>query len=184
MREGFLRQVELGGGGHFALVGLHLGQHVGVVGRVGDDGDMRVVLGGGTHHGRPADVDVLDRVFQRAAGLGDGGRERVQVHHHQVDGRDVVLLQRGDMLGQVAARQDAGVHFRLQRLHAAIQHLGEAGVVGDFGDGDAVVGQQFGGAAGGEDLHAELVQSLGEFENAGLVRHADERLLDGHAVFP
>jgi hypothetical protein len=46
---------------------------------VGDDADaallVAVVLGRGAHHGRAADVDVLDRVFQRAAGLGHGLRK-------------------------------------------------------------------------------------------------------------
>ncbi len=166
--------------GNFAAVGLHLGQHVGVVGRVGDDGDMRVVFGGGTHHGRSADVDVLDRILQRAAGLGDGRRERVQVHHHEVYGRDVMLLQRGDMLGQVAPRQDARMNLRLQRLHASVQHLGKAGVVGDFRDGDAVVGEQLGCPAGGKNLYPELMQAACKFKDAGLVRYADECLFDGH----
>jgi hypothetical protein len=59
------------------------------------------------------------------------------------------------VLGQIAARQDAAVHLRVQRLHAAIEHLREAGVIGHFGHGQAGVGQQFGGAAGRQQLDAE-----------------------------
>ena len=59
-----------------------------VVGR-GDDADVGVVLGGAAHHGRPADVDQLDR--------GVGG-ERVEVADHQVDGLDALGLE----VGQVA----------------------------------------------------------------------------------
>ena len=36
------------------------GEHVGVPGRVGDDGHRAVVLGRGADHGRAADVDLLD----------------------------------------------------------------------------------------------------------------------------
>jgi len=82
------------------------------------------------------------------------------------------------MLRQVAARQDTRMHLRLQRLHASVQHLREAGVIRHLGDRDAVIGEQLGGAAGGKDFYAELVQALREFENAGLVRHADECLFD------
>ena len=48
-------------------------------------------------------------------------------------GRNAVLFQRGDVLRQVAARQDAAVHLRVQRLDAAVEHFRKAGVVGDFG---------------------------------------------------
>ena len=90
-----------------------------------------------------------------------------------------MLFQRGDMLRQIAPRQNARVNFRLQRLHAPIQHLREAGVIRNFGDRDAVVGEQLGGAAGGEDFYAELVQAFGEFEYTGFIRYADECLFDG-----
>ena len=49
---------ELGGGGAVEL--LQVGQQLAVVRHVHDDGDVAVILGGGTDHGRPADVDGLD----------------------------------------------------------------------------------------------------------------------------
>jgi hypothetical protein len=97
----------------------------GVVGRIDDHGHVAVVLGRRAQHGRAADVDVLDGVRQRAVILGDGLLERVQVDHQQVDRRDAVLGQRCHVLGQVAAGQDAAVHLRVQRLHAAVEHLGK-----------------------------------------------------------
>ena len=84
------------------------------------------------------------------------------------------------MLGQIAPSQDTGVYLRLQCLHAPVQHLGEAGVIGHLGARHAVVGQQFGSAASGQDLHAEVVQALGKFEDAGFIRDADECLSNGH----
>jgi hypothetical protein len=71
---------------------------------------------------------------------------------------DAVLLQRGHVLGQVAARQQAAVHLGVQGLDAAVQHFGEAGDLGHLGHGQALVGQQLGGAAGGDELHAQRVQ--------------------------
>ncbi len=41
-------------------VGAERGEHGGIVGGVGQDDDIRVVLGGGAEHRRPADIDVLD----------------------------------------------------------------------------------------------------------------------------
>jgi hypothetical protein len=104
--------------------GLQLGQHGLVLVGGGDHAHVLPVLGGGAHHGGAADVDVLDGVGQRAAGLGHGGFKRVEVDHQQVDGLDAVFLQRGHVLGQVAAGQQAAVHHGVQGLDAAVQHFG------------------------------------------------------------
>ena len=110
--------------------------------------------------------------------LRHGLLERIQIDHHHVDVRDVVLFQGFHVLRKIAPRQNAAVHFRMERLDAAVQHFGKAGVVGHFGDLDAVVGQQFGGAAGGQDIDAHRGQRAREFENAGFIGDGDEGLFD------
>jgi hypothetical protein len=155
--------------GQLAAVGLQLGQHGCVLVGRGDDAHVLPVLGGAAHHGGAADVDVLDRVGQRATGLGHGGFKGVEVDHQQVDGVDAVLLERRHVLGQLAARQQAAVHLGVQGLDPAVEHLGELRDLGHLGHGQAFVGQQLGGAAGGEQLDAQRVQFLGEFNDAGLV---------------
>jgi len=140
------------------------------------------VRGGGARRGGAADVDVFNRVFQRAAGLGDGGGEGIKVDAHEVDIADVVFFHGGNVIKQIAPAEDAAVDFRVQRFHAAVEHFGEAGVVGHFDDGNARIGQELGRAAGGEDFHAQTVQGLGKGDNAGFVGKADEGALDfmGH----
>jgi hypothetical protein len=97
-------------------VRFQLGQHGGVLVGVGQHAHVFPVLGGAAHHGGAADVDVLDGVGQRAAGLGHGGFKRVEVDHQQVDGVDAVLLQGRHVLGQFAAGQQAAVHLGVQVL--------------------------------------------------------------------
>ena len=46
---------------------VHVAEHLAIVGRVNDDGDGGVVLGGGADHGGAADVDVLDAFGVRGA---------------------------------------------------------------------------------------------------------------------
>ena len=53
-----------------------------------DDRDVGVVLGGGPDHGRPADVDLLDQLVDVIPGRSSGGRERVEVHDHELERRD------------------------------------------------------------------------------------------------
>ena len=62
---------------------------------------------------------------ERGAGARRRLAERIQVHDHEVDGADAVLGDRLHVLGQVAAREQAAVHRRMQRLHPAVEHLGK-----------------------------------------------------------
>ena len=139
--ECFARQVEAGFVGQPAARLLQFADNSIEIGIVGDDGDVFPVFGGGTHHGGAADVDVFNRVFQCAGCFGDGGGKRIQVHAHQIDIADAVFLHFGHVLVQIAAPQNPAVDFRMQRFHAAVQHFGEAGVVGHFNHGDLRVCQ-------------------------------------------
>ncbi|MNN21916.1 hypothetical protein D3C81_1352530 [compost metagenome] len=130
---------------------VHFSQDARVVDRVDHDRDAAgfgaVVLGRRAQHGRAADVDVLDRVGERAVRLGDGFTERIQVDHQHVDAIDARCLDGVHVLGAVATGQEAAVNLGVQRLDAAIQNFRRTRVGGHFGDGQAGVGQQLGGAA-------------------------------------
>ncbi len=91
MFEHLDRQIEAGGGAHGAVVGPHFSQHPVVIAGIHHYGHRRVILGRRPQHSRPADVDVFNRVGQRAVRLGDRGLERIKIHHQQVDGRNAVL---------------------------------------------------------------------------------------------
>src|SRR5690606_1285270 len=161
---------------------VDVGQHALVVGRVYDHAHAAfrraVILGGGAQHGGTADVDVLDGVGKGAAGLGDGLAERIEVDDQQIDAIDAVLFNGLQVFGAVAAGQQAAVDLGMQRLDAAVQDLGRAGVLGHFGDVQAGLRQQLGGAAGGQEAHAALGQRLGEFDNTGFVGDRKKSCLD------
>jgi hypothetical protein len=116
-------------------------QHHHVVGRIDDHGDALVVLGGAAQHRRPADVDLLDDLAARDAGLADRLAEPVEVDAQHVDRIDAVLRHRRTMTGVVALAEQAAVDLRVQRLQAPVHQFGEAGVVGDLGDRQARVEQ-------------------------------------------
>lgn len=102
----------------------------GIVGGIGDDRDEGVVLGGGAHHRGAADIDILDNLVAACA-LGDGLGEGVEVDHDQVDHADRMFAGRSHVAGIIAHREQAAMDDRVQRLDAAIHHLGKAGEVGD-----------------------------------------------------
>ena len=144
-------------------------EHRRVLARIGQHRHIFPVLGRAAHHGWAADVDVLDGVFQRATRLGHGGFKRVEVDHQQVDGVNAVGLQGGHVLGHIAARQQAAMHLGVQRLHAAIQHLWETGDLGHLFDRQALLCQQFGGAARGNQANVQGVQGTRQLNDARFV---------------
>ena len=103
----------------------------------------------------------------------DGSRrERIEVAHHEVDRRDVVRREGGEVVGLRAVGQDAGVQSRVQRLDPTVEHLGETRDVGDFEVLDTGVAQRRGGAARGDQFDAVRAQSGREFDQSGLVPDA------------
>ena len=135
-----------------------------------------MVLGGGAEEGGAADVDVLEGVLEGHAGLGDGGLEGVEVDGDEVDGLQAAEGELGGVVGEVAAGEDAGVDGGVEGFHPAVEHLGEAGEVGDLLDGEAGVGEDAVGRAGADEVHAEVVEGAGKLGRAGLVVDAQERL--------
>lgn len=90
-----------------------------------------------------------------------------------------VFFHLGDVFVQIAPAQNTAVDFRMQGFHAAVEHFGETGVVGNFNHGNARIGKQLRRAAGREDFDTELGQGLGKFDCARLVGQADQGAFDG-----
>ena len=101
---------------------------------------------------------------------GHGGLERIEIHHHQLEGEDAVFGQRLHVFGIVVAAEDAAVDLRMQGFQPAVHHFREAGVLGNVADRNALAFQVFAGAAGAEDFHAGGGQSPGETGQAQVCR--------------
>ena len=171
-RIGVLRQ-PLAHGQIGAALRVQLRQHLGIVLHIDDDAHKGVVLRRRADHRRAADVDILDAIVIAAA-LGDGFFKRVQVHHQQVDHPDPMFGSGRLMPGIVAQRQKPAMHDRMQRLDAAVHHLGEAGDLGHVLDRDPCLAQGLGGAAGRQDLDPFGVKRTGKVDQPGLVRDRDQ----------
>jgi hypothetical protein len=141
-----------------------------------------VVLGRSADHRGPADVDVLDDV-----GLADPappGRalERVEVDAHEIDVLDVVLGCGAHVPGVAADGQQAGVEPGVQRLHAAVHDLREAGEVLDAADLEARLAQLGRRAAGRDDLHPQGGKAAPEVHDAALVGDGQQRPAHPHGA--
>ena len=165
-----------------AAVGRNLIENLGILGRVGGDRGEGVVLGRRSDQRRPANVDLLDGLFPRNALPRHGGLERIEVHHDQLEREDAVLGQRLHVVGIVVAAEDSAVDLRMEGFEPAIHHLGEAGVLGDVADGDALALQVFSGSAGAENLHAGGDKPAGEIGKPQLVAHADQGTLNARRI--
>ena len=63
--------------------------------------------------------------------------EGIEIHRHQIDGRDPVPGDGVEMRLLIAPGEDAAVNSRMQRLHPPVEHLGEAGDRSHIRDRDA-----------------------------------------------
>ena len=148
------RAVLEGGGGEFEARGFIDGPGAGFERRgdapviIGIDhhGDEAVVLRRRPQQGRPADVDIFDGLGEFAIRAAHSLFKRIEIHHHEVDGRDAVLFHRREI--HIPAGEDAAVYLRMQGFDAAVHQLRESGVGGNFDGVHAGLPQQAAGAAG------------------------------------
>ena len=150
-----------------ALVGGQLIEQRAVIARIHDHGHRGVILRGGAHHGRTADIDIVHRVVVAAIGARHGGGEGIEIDGQQIDGFDVVLAHHRFV--DAAPSQEAAVNLRMQGLDAAAHDFGKAGVLGHFLDGNTVAHQELGGAAGRQQLDAAFLQLARELDDAGFI---------------
>src|SRR5262249_28592707 len=164
----------------FAFLVAHFIEHRLVISRVDDHGHRLIILRGTAQHRRPADIDLLDRFRKFDSGLGDRRLEWIEIHDHEIDRLDPMLTRGRFVLFVSAQVKEAAVHFRVKRLHPAVEDFREAGEVRDLDRLDFFVAQKFERAAGGNDLDALFLELARELDYAGLVGNGEEGALDFH----
>ena len=135
-----------------------------------------------TNHRRAADIDVFDRQFERAIGLGNRLLKRIQIHADNVNRLDAVLGQCGHVCGHGATRQNARMNVRVKSLDSPVKHLRKTGVIGHFLTGNAFGGKEFCRSPRRQNVVPEINELSGKRGYARLVRNADECLLTHSAA--
>ena len=158
------------------------GQKLVVLIRMGHNCRKGMVFGGGPHEARAADVDQFDRLRRRGAGLGDHALEGVEIHNHRLELLDAVVGQHGQVVGAIAAGENAGEDVGMERLHAAVEHLGKARDRRDIFDVEPMSGERCGGATGAGHTNAGSLEARSQPVDAGLVEHAHEHPAYGHTI--
>ena len=86
-----------------------------------------------------------------------------------------MLVQRREVVVEVAPREDCGVDVRVQRLHAAAEHLRDVGQRLDALDLEPELLEGLRGAAARHELAAGLGEPARELLEPGLVVDRDQR---------
>ena len=146
MLKGFDGEIKTGIETQAVLSGIHLGNDIAVVTAFYHNRHIFMVLRGGAHHGRPADIDIFNRVFQCAAGFCHGLRKRIKIHNHHINSGNLML--RHNLIIGAAAAEDPAVYFRMQGFDTSVHHFRKTGVIGDFSHRQTGVSQQAGSTAG------------------------------------
>ena len=106
-----------------------------------------------------------------AGALGDRRLERIEVDDEEIDRLDTVLRRLRGVLFVAANGQQAAVHLRMQRLHAAVEHLRKSGELGDVLHGQSLGAQGRRRATGGDQLDAHAGERAGKLYETRLVGH-------------
>jgi hypothetical protein len=157
-------------------------EELGVHRRVAEHDDVAMVFRRRAQHGRAADVDLFDGFGEGDAFFGDRRLERIEVYDDEIDARDDEALDVGEVVGVVAVVENRAEDFRREGLDASAEDLRRAGPLRDRRDFDAGVGQVFGGAAGGEDLHALRFEGAGEVGDTGFVGDGEDGPFNLHST--
>ena len=95
---------------------------------------MLEVLCRRTKHGRAPDVDHFNGLLLAHVLASRDLRERIEVDADEVEGLDLVLGERLEVLLHVAAGQDGPVDLRMQRLDPSPEQLRDVGELVDGRD--------------------------------------------------
>jgi len=147
-----------------------------IVVRTAQHGDALVVLGRRAQQRRPANIDVLDRIVERAARLCDGLGKRIQIDHHQIDQRQI--MRPGGAVIDAGTRQNAAVNARVERLDASAHDLRKPGMRRDLDHRNTLFDQCPESASGRQDLDPGLGQGAAQLEQTALVGNAEQRPTD------
>ena len=135
-----------------------------------------MIFGSSPDHRRTSDINVFDRLIPGDIRSGHRFPERVQIHHHQINGGDALLLQISLMGSITSFGKDAAVHPRMQGLHSTAENLRCAGVLGHTGHRKSGIFQNLGGpTAGQKRITMGAMQRLRQRHNAVFVGHAQQR---------
>ena len=133
-------------------VGLELFKNGGVVGVVDHHGHKSVVFSRAAQHGRTSDVDVLNGILKRSSLFLNSLLKGIKVHHHHVDGRNVVDLHLFHVLGIGAHGEQTAVHLRVKGLHTTVHDFRESRHIADADGFHARSIQSFASATRGDDF--------------------------------
>ncbi len=136
--------------------------------------DVREVLRRRAQHRRSADVDHLDGVLLANAVARHDLREGIEVHAHQIERPDRVLVQCGHVVVPVSSGEDARMDPRVQRLDPPAEHLRCFGDLLDSAHLEAQLFEVRRRSARGDELTAEVGQPARELVEAGLVVDRDQ----------
>ena len=102
-----------------------------VVRRIANDSHIVVVLRCRAQHRWATYINLLDGFCHSSTLFGDGLAEWIEVHAHEVDELDTVLLQCLEVRWLIAASEKTAVHLWVKGLNATVADLWETRYIAD-----------------------------------------------------
>ena len=163
-----------------AVIIAHCLKHRVVIGGIDHHGHGLVILGGAADHRRTADVDILNRFGQRHVRFRDGGFERIEVYHHEIDRFETALARFGFVFRIAALVKQAAMHARMQSFHATFENFWKRGETGNLPHRHVFFAQKFSSPASRNNIDALPFKGASKLRDTGLIGDGDEGTGDFH----
>src|SRR5206468_9096409 len=119
-------------------------------------------------------IDLLDCVVEGYSSAHNSLFKRIEIHEDHVNRFNALLLHRFDVFRLVSQAKQSAMDLRMQRLDAAVHHLGKSRHVRDIEHIDSAITESLCRPSGADDLNAKPFQLGREINDTGFVRNTNQ----------
>ena len=154
-----------------------------------------MVLGCRTHQTRAANVDQLDRIRRKACGLclaaqlapialkrSNDSLKWIEIDDDRIELLDAVMPQHLQIVGPIAASQNAGKDVWVERFHAAVENLWKARDGRDIFNLQPIAGHGCTGTAGAGHSHASGFEAASQTFQPRLIKDTHQHATNWNSV--
>src|SRR5262245_3633411 len=98
-----------------------------VIGMIDYDDYVLMVLCSRADHSRTAYINIFDDLFECRVGTLGSLAKRIEVDRYEIDAAYRMALEGLHMIRVVSSSKQSAVNLRMERLHAAVEHLWKTG---------------------------------------------------------
>ncbi|MNI36640.1 hypothetical protein D3C73_906980 [compost metagenome] len=149
----------------------YLFQNLGIISRINDNTDKRMIFSCRTKHSWSADIDIFDGIFIAYIRFCNRLLEWIQIHDNQINVIKAQFFHLSLMLLTVTNCQQSTMNRRMQRFNATIQNFRETCHIRDTNYWHTLFRQKVLGSPCRNNFHTQLRQLAAKIHDPCFIRH-------------